>query len=74
LPRQPMQQTPNRVIGKGEVMDRHAVEGDRSSPQFQDVVVLFLLISASFYKPYGPATSFNAGVIPPLADSLRTAM
>jgi hypothetical protein len=35
---------------------------------------LFLLISASFYKPYGPATSFNAGVVPPLADSLRTAI
>jgi hypothetical protein len=35
---------------------------------------LFLLVSASFYKPYRPATSFNAGVVPPLADSLRAAM
>jgi hypothetical protein len=35
---------------------------------------LFLLVSASFYKPYLPATSFNAGVVPPLADSLRAAM
>jgi tripartite-type tricarboxylate transporter receptor subunit TctC len=35
---------------------------------------LFLLVSASFYKPYRPATSFNASVVPPLADSLRTAM
>jgi hypothetical protein len=35
---------------------------------------LFLLVSASFYKPYRPATSFNAGVVSPLADSLRAAM
>jgi hypothetical protein len=35
---------------------------------------LFLLVSASFNKPYLPATSFNAGVVPPLADSLRAAM
>src|SRR5262249_21955619 len=35
---------------------------------------LLLLVSASFYKPYLPATSFNAGVVPRLAHSLRAAM
>jgi hypothetical protein len=35
---------------------------------------LFLLVSTSFYEPYRPATGFNAGVVPPLADSLRAAM
>ena len=34
---------------------------------------LFFLVSASFYKPYRPATSFNASVVSPLADSLRAA-
>src|SRR5262245_1133542 len=31
---------------------------------------LFLLISASFYKSYSPATSLHAGFVPPLADWL----
>ena len=35
---------------------------------------LFFLVSASFYKPYRPTTSFNASVVPPLADSLRAAV
>src|ERR1700730_10872712 len=35
---------------------------------------LFLPVSASFYKPYLPTTSFNAGVVAPLADSLRAAI
>jgi hypothetical protein len=34
---------------------------------------LFLLISASFYKPYSPATSLHTGVVPPLADWLLSA-
>jgi len=37
-------------------------------------LLLFLLISASLYKPYGLATSLHASLVPPLADSLRAAM
>jgi hypothetical protein len=34
---------------------------------------LSLLVSAPFYKPHSPATSFDTGVIPPLADWLLSA-
>ena len=44
--------------------------GGRSSSKRR----LFLLITASFYKPYSPATSFQTGLVPPLAYSLRAAM
>ena len=37
-------------------------------------VHLFLLIPASFYKPYSPATSFHTGVVASLADSLRATL
>jgi hypothetical protein len=33
-----------------------------------------LLISASFQWPYGPATSFDASLVPPLADPLTAAL
>ena len=33
-----------------------------------------LKISASFQGPYGPATSFHASLVPPLADWLGTAL
>jgi hypothetical protein len=37
-------------------------------------VHLLLLVSASLHQPYFPATSFHAGIVPLLADSLRAAM